>query len=437
MESSSSSHSPSPHSPPQVSTRGLWAWAFYDWAGNAFATVIQTFVFAAYFTEQVAPDSVSGTALWGNTLGVAGIIIAFGGPILGSIADQQGHSKRWIAFLTLGCVGSMALLWFVRPDPASLPLAIVLVACGTITSEFAMIFYNAMLPRLAQPDQIGRWSGWAWSMGYLGGIACLGIALVFFIEPIIPLFPLDSQQGEQVRATCVFAAGWLFIFTIPLLVWTPETQGKEKSGMEAIRAGIEQLTQTFRQIRRYAHIIKFLIARMLYVDGLATLFAFGGVYAAGTFNMSQHQVLIFGITLNITAALGAGMFAGIDDKIGGKRTILIALLGLIIPGMLILFIESMTLFWILGMVLGVFVGPVQAASRALLARMAPQDLQQEMFGLYALSGKATAFIGPLLAGWVTAGTGSQRAGMGVIIALFGLGFLIMLTVPATKPSSSS
>jgi len=434
VENQSSSHSQTPSGPPPTSTVGLWAWAFYDWAGNAFATVIQTFVFAAYFTEHVAPDTISGTTLWGNTLGVAGIIIALGGPILGAIADQVGRSKRWIAGLTCLCVGFTALLWFVRPDPAYVPLAIFLVAVGTIASEFAMIFYNAMLPRLAPPDQIGRWSGWACSLGYLGGLACLGIALLFFIEPFIPLFSLDAQQGEPVRATCLFAATWFLIFMVPLLLLTPETPGKEKTGMEAVREGFKQLQQTFRHVRRYANILKLLIARMIYIDGLATLFAFGGVYAAGTFGMNQHQILLFGISLTITAAIGAAIFAWIDDKIGGKPTILLSLAGLIFPGLFILFVDSMTKFWIMGMVLGLFVGPVQAASRSFLARIAPPALQHEMFGLYALSGKATAFVGPLLAGWVTEWTGSQRGGMATIILLFVIGFLIMLTVPAARNS---
>lgn len=425
--------SPSPH----TTKAGLWAWAFYDWAGNAFATVIQTFVFAAYFTEQVAADSISGTALWGNTLGMAGIIIMLGGPVLGAIADQQGGSKRWIGVLTFLCAGFMALLWFVRPDPAYVPLAVLLIVLGTVSSEFATIFYNAMLPRLAPSDQIGRWSGWAWSLGYLGGLACLGIALVFFIQPLLPLFSLDIAQGEPVRATCLFAAAWLLVFTMPLLLLTPDTQRKNIAGMDALRAGLTQLRQTVGKVRRYAHIVKFLLARMVYIDGLATLFAFGGVYAAGTFGMTQHQILLFGISLNATAAVGAALFARVDDIIGSKPTILYSLVGLMLPGLLILFVDSMTTFWILGMVLGLFVGPVQAASRSFLAKMSPPPLHNEMFGLYALSGKATAFMGPLLAGWVTDWWGTQRAGMGVIMALFVFGFLLMLTVPAVPPDSHS
>jgi len=171
---------------------------------------------------------------------------------------------------------------------------------------------------------------------------------------------------------------------------------------------------------------------MLYSDGLATVFAFGGVYAAGTFPMSEQEVLLFGIALSATAGLGAAGFAWVDDWIGGKRTILLSLAGLIISATLILLVEASALFWACGLLLGVFVGPVQAASRSLLARLAPESLQNQMFGLYALSGKATAFLGPLLVGWVTYWAGSQRVGMGTILGFFVVGFVLMLRVPAAE-----
>jgi UMF1 family MFS transporter len=171
---------------------------------------------------------------------------------------------------------------------------------------------------------------------------------------------------------------------------------------------------------------------MLYSDGLLTLFMFGGVYAAGTFDMSQADVLKFGIALNVSAGLGAGAFAWVDDRIGAKATIMLSLVGLIVPGVLILVIESQAVFWLLGIVLGIFIGPVQAASRSYLARAAPKALRAEMFGLYALSGKATAFLGPLMVGWLTHLTGSQRIGMSPIIILLTLGFVLMFTVPRPR-----
>lgn len=417
-------------------TRGLACWAFYDWANSSFAAVVQTFVFAAYFTRQVAADEAVGTAQWGNTIGLAGLVVALGGPVLGAIADQTGRRKPWIVVFTLLCVGATGLLWFVTPEHSSVPLALLLVALGTIGSEFANIFYNAMLPGLTRPQTLGRWSGWGWGLGYVGGLLCLTISLFVFIRSGQTLFGLDPASAEPVRATFPFVAGWYFVFALPLLLMTPDTPSSGKPFRVAARAGLHQLAESVRAVGRYRHIVIFLVARMFYIDGLATVFTFGGVYAAGTFNMTEQQVLMFGIALNITAGLGAAAFAWVDDWIGGKRTILCAVAGLMVSSILILLVTSQPAFWVFGLLLGVFVGPAQAASRSFLARLAPEALRNEMFGLLALSGKATAFLGPLLVGWVTLATGSQRLGMATIIGFFAVGFVLMLAVPAQGDNAS-
>lgn len=203
-----------------------------------------------------------------------------------------------------------------------------------------------------------------------------------------------------------------------------------------MREAFEQLRNSLKEIRKYRDIAIFLLARMLYNDGLTTMFAFGGIYAAGTFGMGPSQVIIFGIGLNITAGLGAAAFAWLDDRIGPRRTILISLIGLIVPGTAILLVKSTTLFWIFGLSLGIFVGPVQASSRSYLARVAPEEVRGEMFGLFALSGKLTSFIGPFLVGWLTLASGSQRIGMGSVIVLFVLGLIGMLFVPAAVKNSN-
>jgi UMF1 family MFS transporter len=408
------------------------AWAFYDWANNAFGTIVQTFVFAAYFTRSVAPNQDVGTTQWGNAIGIAGMIVALGGPVLGAVADQGGRRKPWIASFTGVCVLTMALLWFVRPSTDYVWLALLLVGVGTIGAEFATIFYNAMLPDLAPHDRMGRWSGWGWALGYAGGLACLVGVLLGFITADHPLFHLDRASAQHVRAALVFAAAWYLLFALPLLALTPDKPSTGKRFGRAVRDGLGQLCDSLRRIHHYAHILRFLIARMLYIDALATVFVFGGVFAAGTFGMDEQQVLLFGITLNVTAGLGAAGFAWIDDWIGGKRTILIALVGLMVLATLMLLVESVAWFWGYGLVLGIFVGPVQAASRSYLSRVAPEELRTQMFGLYALSGKATAFVGPLLVGWVTHWSSSQRLGMSSVIVLFAIGFVVMLTVPPAQ-----
>lgn len=418
-----------------ASNVSLIAWALYDWANSAFAAIITTFVFAAYFTRQVAENETIGSAQWGNMLGLAGLVIAITGPLLGAVADQGGRRKPWIAVFTGLCVAATALLWLIKPDPAYIWLALLLVGLGTLGSEFAFIFYNAMLPGLAGHNHVGRWSGWGWSMGYAGGVICLIIALTVFIQSGQHWFGLDSTTAEPVRATFPLVAVWYLLFALPFFLITPDTPGSGKSFPQAVRAGVNQLRDSIRHVRRYRTLVRFLIARMFYIDGLATLFAFGGVYAAGTFNMTAQEVLLFGIALNITAGLGAVSFAWIDDWIGSKPTILLSLIGLIILGTLVLLVKSSALFWIFGLLLGIFVGPAQAASRSFVARAAPESMRNEIFGLFALSGKVTSFLGPLLVGWGTYLSGSQRIGMSAIVIFFCIGFLLMLTVPAAKKTS--
>ena len=412
--------------------RALWSWALYDWANSAFFTIILTFVFAQYFSVSVIQDEVAGTRAWGNIVGIAGVVIAILAPILGAIADQSGRRKPWLISFTLLCVVSSAMLWTVTPDQSQFWTAALWVGLGTLGAEFAFIFYNSMLPDLARPERTGRWSGWAWGLGYVGGIASLVVALYGFIEADGTLFNLDRDAAEHVRATFVLVAVWYLVFALPAFFFIPDRPSTGLSLGAATRAGLAQLKQSIAHVRQYRDIVRFLVARMLYTDGLATIFTFGGVYAAGTFNMSPTEVLQFAIALNVTAGLGALGFAWIDDALGGRNTILLSLVGLGCSAFAILVVDGATAFWIWGMILGIFVGPLQSASRSHLARVAPPHLQTQMFGLFAFSGKATAFAGPLLVGWVTSVTDSQRWGMSTILLFLLIGFVLMLKVPATE-----
>ena len=412
--------------------RALWSWALYDWANSAFFTIILTFVFAQYFSVSVIQDEVAGTRAWGNIVGIAGVVIAILAPILGAIADQSGRRKPWLISFTLLCVVSSAMLWTVTPDQSQFWTAALWVGLGTLGAEFAFIFYNSMLPDLARPERTGRWSGWAWGLGYVGGIASLVVALYGFIEADGTFFNLDRDAAEHVRATFVLVAVWYLVFALPAFFFIPDRPSTGLSLGAATRAGLAQLKQSIAHVRQYRDIVRFLIARMLYTDGLATIFTFGGVYAAGTFNMSPTEVLQFAIALNVTAGLGALGFAWIDDALGGRNTILLSLVGLGCSAFAILVVDGATAFWIWGMILGIFVGPLQSASRSHLARVAPPHLQTQMFGLFAFSGKATAFAGPLLVGWVTSVTDSQRWGMSTILLFLLIGFVLMLKVPATE-----
>lgn len=412
-----------------ASKGALFSWAMYDWANSSFFAVIQTFVFATYFIQSIAENDVIGSRQWGNVISAAGLVIALTGPFLGAIADQLGRRKPWIMTASLLCIIATGGLWFVEPSNSFLFLALVLIFLSTVGSEIAIIFYNAMLPNLVGSDKMGRWSGWAWGLGYAGGLVCLVIALFVFIDVDQPPFGLDKAMAEHVRATFLLVAVWYLLFSLPLFLKTPDAPRTGIGLREAIKNGWLQLKDSIQHIRAYKNILRFLIARMIFIDALATVFAFGGIYAAGTFDMTEKDVLIFGIGLNLTAGLGAALFAWIDDYLGSRQTILLSLAGLILTTSAVLVVTSSMWFWTFGLILGIFVGPAQAASRTYMGRIAPEELRNQMFGLFALSGKVTSFIGPLLVGWLTYAAGSQRIGMSVIIVLFIIGFVLMLKVP--------
>ena len=414
--------------PSRLPRRALVAWCLYDWANSAFPAVILTFVFAAYFAQGVAETPVIATGQWGLAITLSGLAIAILSPVFGAIADQNGRRKPWIALFSLICIVVTALLWFVKPDPSYVVLALVCLAVGNFAFEFAFVFYNAMLNDLVPPDRLGRLSGWGWGAGYAGGLVCLVIVLVGFVSADPPWFGIGKDAAANVRMAAPIAALWFAVFCWPLLVFTPDHPSRGVAPLTAVRDGLRTIRATLANLRHYRNIARYLLAHMIYTDGLNTLFAFGGLYAAGEFGMTLTEVIWFGIALNLTAGLGAAGFAWVDDWIGAKRTILIALIGLIFTGIAILATHDKSVFWGLGMALGIFFGPAQAASRSLMARLAPPDMQAEMFGLHALSGKATAFVGPALFGWATVIFDTQRAGMASVLVFLALGGALLWTV---------
>jgi UMF1 family MFS transporter len=409
-----------------------FSWALYDWANSAFSAVIVTFVFATYFTQGIAQNPTVGTAQWGWAMTASGIAIALISPVLGAIADVGGRRKPWLLAFTMLSVIGCFLLWLARPTPDVALIVLVVAALTNVAFEVAGVFYNAMLPEIVSRDYIGRLSGWAWGLGYAGGLLCLILVLYGFVQAERPLFGLDKSQFEHVRISGPLVGAWLALFSIPLFLFTPDRVSLRMPKRAAVRRGLAQLHSTFVRIRHYREIVRFLIARMIYNDGLNTLFAFGGIYAAGTFGMDFAEVIKFGILLNVTAGLGALAFGWIDDFLGAKRTILIALLGLLVCGTVAVIATSTLVFWIAGGLLGIFVGPTQAASRSLMGRMAPPELRTEMFGLFALSGKVTAYVGPFLLGTVTWWTGSQRLGIATVLVSFVIGGALLW--PLKEPS---
>jgi MFS transporter, UMF1 family len=417
--------------------RAVLSWCLFDWANSPFPTVIVTFVFSAYFAKGIVGDEIEGTVLWSQTIAVAGILVAIAGPLLGAIADQMGRRKPWIIGFSLGCVLATAMLWFATPERNSIMLALVAVAIATVCFEVVTIFYNATLPEMGPVNRLGRIGGWGWGAGYIGAIFCLVFCLFGLIQNDTPPFGLDPDKAENVRATVIVVALWWIIFGWPFLVFVPDRPATGATIGSAVRDGVTKLWRTLKNLKRDKNTAMFLIARMLYVDGLATLFQFGGLYAAGTFGMSFAEIIQFGIAMNVTAGIGAFAFAWIEDRVGAKVTIMIALVGLITFGSLVLVAPSAYWFWINGLAMSLFIGPAQSASRGLMARLSAPDARAEMFGLYALSGKSTSFLGPLLFGLVTAHFDSQRAGMATILVFWIAGLALLALVRVNRASDSA
>ncbi|MEM8486706.1 MAG: MFS transporter [Bacteroidota bacterium] len=409
---------------PKLNRRTVFGWAMYDFANSAFTTLVVTFIYATYFTEAIAEDSNTGTFYWSLAVGISAILVAVVSPYAGAIADQGGYRKRFLLLSTILGVAATIVLFF--PLPGQIYFALITFVIGNFAFEIGLVFYNAFLPELAPQEKIGRVSGFAWGLGYLGGLLCLVIALVTVVMPEEPMFGLSKENGEYIRATNLLVAAWYAIFSIPLFIMVKEEkQEKLAFSRELFSKATAQFVNTFQEIRNYRDIFRMLIARIFYNDGLVTIIAFGAIYAVGTFGFSTQDTLIFGIVLNVSAGLGAIGFGYLDDKLGGKTTIQITNIGLIAASLLAVFAQSAAGFWVAGVVVGLLMGPNQSASRSLMGRFIPADKENEFYGFFAFSGKATSFIGPILLGQITLLFDSQRAGVSVVILLFIVGMIIL------------
>jgi MFS transporter, UMF1 family len=435
------------------------SWIFFDWAAQPYFTLVTTFVFAPYFASFVAPDPASGQALWGFATAAAGLMIALMSPVLGAIADASGRRKPWIAgFGALLVIGS-ALMWIGKPGHESvIPPLLLAYAIASVGVEFATVFNNAMMPTLVPPDRIGRLSGTGWATGYIGGILSLILVLGFLAaDPVTgrtlfgfaPLFGLDPATHQGDRITGPLTGLWFIVFVLPMFLFTPDYPAKRPLH-QAVREGLLELRQTLAELPKQKSIATFLLANMIYTDGLVSLFAFGGIYAAGTFGWHTVQIGTFGIILAIAGTFGAWLGGKLDDKLGPKRVIAGSMLILLLSIAAILLVDNDSILFVkvappepggalfsgaaeraylvLGCLIGAAGGPLQAASRTLLIHLAPKDRIAQYFGLFALTGKITSFIGPLLIGAITAATASQKAGMAVLVVFFLAGFALLLQV---------
>ncbi|MFV0411109.1 MAG: MFS transporter [Paracoccus sp. (in: a-proteobacteria)] len=440
-----------------MNRKRIWGWWFFDWAGQPYHTLLVSFIFSIYYAEiakrtfiargmDVAQAGAEAQSLWGYGLAIGGVTIALLAPVLGAIADTTGRRMPWVWFFSGVIVVSAAGLWLLSPAEPRLIMAVALFGLGLCGIEFATIFTNAMLPGLAPRDEIGRISGSGFAFGYLGGVVALVIMLIFFAETpggrtiagLEPLFGLDPAAREGTRFVGPFTAIWYMVFMIPFFLWVREPRDAGRPLRPGAAMG--ELWATLSSLRHRRSLASWLLSSMLSRDALNGLYGFGGVYAGTVLGWSVTMSGIFGIISAVSAALISWAGGRADRRWGPKPVVIGTIAALTFVCILLVGMERGSLFGIslpagsrlpdaifffCGALIGGAGGAMQAASRTLTVRHTPEDKATEVFGLYALSGKATAFLAPFLIAVTTDLTGSQRIGVSPLIVMFLLALYLL------------
>ncbi len=433
----------------------------FDWSIQPFYTLILTFLFAPYFANTVIGDGPRGQALWGYAAATAGVLIAIGSPFFGAYADGHGRRKPWIGMLAVVLAVSMTTLWIATPNAPTSTVYLVLFAfvCATAAAEFSSVFSNAIMPTLVPHNELGRLSGTGWAFGYTGGlISLLLVAGILLPTPdgktilgLEPLLHLDVGSRESDRLVGPYCAIWYLVFMIPFFLFVPDKQPKRKDG----RSAVGELLSTLRSLPGHRDMLHFLVARMLYTDGLTAIFTFGGIYGSSVFGWGALPLGIFGLVLTVVGAIGA-LFGGIlDDRFSAKAVIMASLILILIGAFGILSVDHTHVLYFIevapkaegsapfssigervflgfAMIIGLVSAPTQASSRSLLARLAPPEKMTQFFGLFAFSGKVTAFLAPFFVATLTEISNSQRIGMSAIALFIIVGIVLMLPVKSPR-----
>jgi UMF1 family MFS transporter len=435
---------------------GVFAWALWDWGSAAFNAVVTTFVFSTYLASDLFLDPAvvaeGGAALnraeadnatvISVALTIAGVLIAVLAPVLGQRSDGSGRRKFWLAINTALVVLAMAGMFFVAPGQEYLILGAALLAIGNVFFEFAGVNYNAMLVQVSTPATVGRASGFGWGMGYVGGIVLLILLLTLFVGGllgiatggVVGLPSGDEGAALNVRVAVLVSALWFALFAIPVLLRVPEIPARERENRVSFLESYRRLFGTLRKLAKgRPQVLLFLLASAVFRDGLAAVFTFGAIIAAQVFGFSFSEVLTFGVAANVVAGIATFLGGWLDDRIGAKNIILGSLAGLVLAAIAVLFLgDGKSGFWVAGLFLCLFVGPVQSASRSFLARITPAGREGEIFGLYATTGRAVSFLAPGLFGLFVSITGDTRFGIvGIAIVLLA-GLVLMLPVRAKQ-----
>jgi len=412
---------------PRPNRLATWSWALWDWAEQPYPTIIQTFIFATYITSSSFGDKDANTNLLSVGTMLAALLVAVSAPVFGRRSDDAGKRKFWLLVNSGVLIAIMAASYLVEPNPSFLVFGIALYAIGSVVQETAFINYYAMLKQVTTKANMGKVSGFAWGLGYVGGIALLLLSLVGFVLPDHPWFGVSTDGGQNIRILFLFSAIWMLIFTIPLAIFVPEVPAKAQVAKESLLESYRSLFAQLKRLRTNSpDALRFLIASAIYRDGLAGVFTYGAILGSVAFGFTTTQVIFYGIAANIVAGIGAAVGGWLDDRIGTKATIVGSLSGLLLAGLGVFVFAGagQITYWIGGLVLCLFVGPAQASSRTFVARFTPDGREGEIFGIYQTTGKITSFLSPTF--WLIATL--SAAAMGVAhTAIYGiLGLMVVL-----------
>tara|TARA_Y100000590_G_scaffold298698_1_gene336738 strand:- start:2347 stop:3579 length:1233 start_codon:yes stop_codon:yes gene_type:complete len=403
----------------------IFHFALYDFANSAFTTIIITFIFATYFAKQIAPNPILGQSYWGWTIGITGFLVAIIGPIIGSFADKKNKIVFFIRLFSLLCILFTSLLWFSKPSQSFLLYTLVIVGTANLFYELSLIFYNSLLKDISTEKNLGKSSGFGFALGYVGGIVILLISIKLFIDTNNLPFGLVKEDSQNIRAIAILVSIWFLLFSIPFLFFVI------KNNKEKIKKNIPTNLVDLKKLlweKKITVLGKFLIARMLYADGLNAIIVMGGIFAVGVFNLEIKDLLKLSILMNISAFIGSFFGGIVNDRYGSKIVIIFSLIGLILSSTAILFTFSVTMFFVLAAINGLFIGPIQSASRVVITSMLNKKNQGKGFGLFATSGKLTSFVGPFLVSTVTFLSESQRIGFSAAIILLLAGLIILFKI---------
>ncbi len=435
----------------ETSKLGQWCWAVFDGARSPYNVLVNIFVFSAYFTTVVVPDPVQGQILWSYANSLGALLIAVGAPVLGAIADAGGRRKPWLfGCLCIG-VPSMLVLWTATPGMThGIGWILAAIIGGVVFFEYTATFCNAMLPSIAPSSRIGFLSGMGFALGNFFGVILFMFFLLAWSWNTHPWFGLDIGMHEPERAVGILSAVWLVIFSIPMFVFTPDTNATRLGFKVTLVSGLRRLAHTVTRVRDFRNVGLFLVARMVFNEGFVVLMLYSGIYAAGVLHWTATTLIVQGL-LNSVAATLAGAFAGwLDTRIGSKRSVMVFVFGALLANVIACSTSPDSIFFLHVAASGItgsiyptlpdrvfagaqvataiFVTGGLSSSRAMMAQLSPPSMLNEFFGIYAMSGTATSFLGPLAIGLLTFLFHSQRAGFASGIGFLLAGLLLFLLV---------